>query len=124
MYNEWGQWDFPKGRLKPGENHFEAAARETMEESQLNLAAGDFHPIDAEPFSVTYRSGRDAKTATYFFAERTSAIMPEILVNPELGKPEHVMWEWVSVAHLYDRLPKRLSRIIAAIENVIHEMRI
>lgn len=124
LYNEWGQWDFPKGRLKPGESHFEAAARETREESQLNLAAGDFQPIDAKPFSVTYRSGREAKTATYFFAERISANMPELLTNPEIGKPEHIMWEWINVAHLYDRLPRRLDGLILAIEDVIHEMRI
>lgn len=121
LRNEWGQWDFPKGRLQPEETLFDAAVRETREESQLDLSMGDFHPIDHEPFSIIYRSGQEAKRATYFFAERTSDTVPELLINPEIGKPEHVMWEWVKLSNLHFKMPKRLQGLVLIIESIANE---
>jgi 8-oxo-dGTP pyrophosphatase MutT (NUDIX family) len=119
LYNEWGSWDFPKGRLEAGESTFDAAVRETREECDLDLLSGDYVPIDCKPLSVTYRSGNETKVATYFFAERVSDTTPNIPVNPKIGKPEHIMWEWVNASSLYRRMPARLAGIVGSIERMV-----
>lgn len=100
-------WDFPKGGLEPGEAPLEAAIRETAEEaavSDLDFRWGEIH-CETAP----YRSG---KVARYYLAEttQTSVYLP---VSPELGRPEHDEWRWVSFDQAERLLPPRLQPILA-----------
>lgn len=100
-------WDFPKGRVEPGETPLDATMRETAEEagiSDLALRWGDGY-CETEPY-------RQGKVARYYLAEttRTSITLP---VSPELGRPEHDEWRWVRFDGAERLLPPRLRRILA-----------
>jgi len=119
LLNDWKQWDFPKGRLEHGEDKLTAALRETEEECGLSLS--DFRPIEKMPISVTYPSGKDTKTATYFMAERISTTIPYLPINPELGKAEHIAWRWIPISGLHKIMPRRLSPLVIALEQIAAE---
>ncbi len=91
LLRAYGYWDFPKGIVEPGEDPIDAARRETMEETtitDLDFRWGyDFRETGP------YNQGR--KIARYYLAEtRTRDIT--LPVNPEIGKPEHDAYRWVS----------------------------
>ena len=67
----YSNWDFPKGRLEPGESAFDAAVREVLEETTLTHGVDFTHTGEQAP-PITYGTGRRKKTATYFIGERTS----------------------------------------------------
>ena len=93
MLRVWTFWDFPKGRLEPGETKLEAAIRETQEEASIPEDALEFvwgkQGHTTEPFK------KGTKVTTYFVA-RTDFEDIFLPVNPELGKPEHNDFKWVS----------------------------
>ena len=109
----YANWDFPKGQLDPGETHLQTALRELEEET--GYTPEDIRMIGSlldTPESVTYGSGKRQKTATYFYAALENFNKePYLPVNPELGRPEHDEWRWVSASDLPDLLPKRLQLI-------------
>ena len=99
-------WDFPKGLVEPGEDDLAAARREVEEETGLaNLAYpfGDQHK-DTVPYSGN-------KVARYYVAE-TDAEKIELPVSPELGRPEHHEYRWVSFDEAEDLLPPRLAVVL------------
>lgn len=100
-------WDFPKGRVEPGETPLDAAMRETAEEagiSDLAFRWGEGY-CETEPY-------RQGKVARYYLAEttHTSITLP---VSPELGRPEHDEWRWVGFDEAERLLPPRLWPILA-----------
>ena len=99
-------WDFPKGLIEPGETELDAAKRETAEETGLTDL--DFPFGDVHKDTLAYAGG---KVARYFLAEtgETDIILP---VSPELGRPEHHEWRWVSFDEAEDLLPPRLSVVL------------
>jgi len=99
-------WDFPKGLIEPGETELDAARRECAEET--GLADLDFPFGDAHRDTLAYAGG---KVARYFLAETATAavVLP---VSPELGRPEHHEWRWVSFDEAEDLLPPRLSIVL------------
>jgi len=98
-------WDFPNGRLAPGEAEFDAAQREIAEET--GLADLDF------PFGDAHREALpspDGKTASYYLAETDEA---EVQVPPPaLGRTQHDEWRWVSFDEAEDLLPPRLALVL------------
>ncbi len=100
-------WDFPKGRVEPGETPLDAAIRETAEEASIRDLV--FHWGEAYCETAPYRGG---KVARYYLAETTqlNIILP---VSPELGRPEHDEWRWVSFDNAKRLLPPRLQPILA-----------
>jgi 8-oxo-dGTP pyrophosphatase MutT (NUDIX family) len=100
-------WDFPKGRVEPGEAPLDAAIRETAEEAAISDLA--FRWGEAYCETAPYRGG---KVARYYLAEtaQASIILP---VSPELGRPEHHEWRWVNVDEAGRLLPPRLQPILA-----------
>lgn len=103
----YNYWDFPKGRIEPGEDPLTTARREVREETtldDLDFAWGPVHH-DTEPY------GREKKVARYFLA-RTATETVSLPVNRVLGKPEHheARWcDWESAEQLVnDRLWKVL----------------
>lgn len=99
-------WDFPKGRIEPGESELEAAKREVAEET--GLAALDFPFGEEYCETLPYALG---KVARYHLAETDEAAI-ELPVSPELGRPEHHEWRWVSFEEAEELLPPRLARVL------------
>jgi 8-oxo-dGTP pyrophosphatase MutT (NUDIX family) len=99
-------WDFPKGRIEPGESELEAAKREVAEEA--GLAALDFPFGEEYCETLPYALG---KVARYYLAETDEAAI-ELPVSPELGRPEHHEWRWVSFEEAEELLPPRLARVL------------
>jgi 8-oxo-dGTP pyrophosphatase MutT (NUDIX family) len=99
-------WDFPKGLVEPGEDNLAAARREVAEETglaDLDYPFGDEHK-DTVPYSGN-------KVARYYVAE-TDAEKIELPVSPELGRPEHHEYRWVSFEEAEDLLPPRLAIVL------------
>ena len=106
LLRAYKNWDFPKGLVEPGENELAAAKREVEEET--GLADLDYPFGDEFKETVPY-SGN--KVARYYLAE-TGAEKIELPVSPELGRPEHHEYRWVSFDEAEDLLPPRLSIVL------------
>ena len=99
-------WDLPKGRLEGGESTFEAAVRETREEtglSDLDFAWGD-ESIDTEPYA-------DGKIARYYLAESPSGEV-RLEPSPTLGRPEHHEFRWLAAPDARPLLVPRVRRVL------------
>ncbi len=99
-------WDFPKGRVEPGESELATAKREVFEETGLtNLD----YPFGDESRETAPYSGN--KVARYYLAQ-TDQVEIELPVSPELGRPEHHEYRWVSFDEAEDLLPPRLAVVL------------
>jgi 8-oxo-dGTP pyrophosphatase MutT (NUDIX family) len=110
-------WDFPKGVVEEGEDPLETARREVEEEAgikDLNFRWGELFR-ETEP----YRSG-GKKVARYYIAE-TSQSQVTFSTNPELGRPEHHEYRWLSFDEVKKRSPKRLLTIIDWADEIIRQ---
>jgi 8-oxo-dGTP pyrophosphatase MutT (NUDIX family) len=90
MLRAYRNWDFPKGLVEPEEQPLEAAIREVREETcieQLRFTWGEVYRETA-PYS-------HKKIARYYVAE-TCTDSVSLPVRPELGRPEHNEWRWVT----------------------------
>src|ERR1700758_4740797 len=90
MLRAYRNWDFPKGLVEPGEEPLAAARREVQEETlieQLDFQWGEIYRETA-PYSHN-------KIARYYVA-RTATEAITLPVRPELGRPEHNEWRWVT----------------------------
>ena len=107
LLRAWGNWDFPKGQVEPGETPQEAAEREVAEET--GLTGLRFHWgsgwYETEPY------GR-GKVARYFLAESPEGAVV-LGINPELGRPEHHEFRWVEATVARRLLPQRLQPVLA-----------
>jgi 8-oxo-dGTP pyrophosphatase MutT (NUDIX family) len=99
-------WDFPKGLIEPGEDALAAARREVLEETGL---AGLDYPFGDEFKETLPYSGN--KVARYYLAQ-TDAEKIELPVSPQLGRPEHHEYRWVSFDEAEDLLPPRLAVVL------------
>lgn len=105
-------WDFPKGLIAAGEDPLAAALREAREETGLtDLGFPWGHAFrETEPYA-------GGKIARFYIAEtRTEYI--ELPVSPELGRPEHHEWRWVSFDEAREFLAPRLRYIVGWAESV------
>lgn len=106
LLRAYKNWDFPKGLVEPGENELSAAKREVEEET--GLADLDYPFGDEFKETVPYAGN---KVARYYLAE-TDAEKLALPVSPELGRPEHHEYRWVSFDEAEDLLPPRLSIVL------------
>ena len=111
----YSYWDFPKGIVEPSEDPLETAKREVREETGIT----DLNFPWGEPFKETspYYSG-GKKIARYYIAETPESAVT-FSVNPELGKPEHHEYRWLSCDEIRRLAPKRLLAIIEWAESVV-----
>ena len=86
----YNYWDFPKGIKEPDEDPIEAAKREVEEET--GLTSLDFSW--GYDFRETGPYGK-GKIARYYLA-KTDEEKVYLPVNPELGRPEHDDFKWVT----------------------------
>jgi 8-oxo-dGTP pyrophosphatase MutT (NUDIX family) len=110
----YNYWDFPKGRIEPGEDALTTARRETREETTLE----DLEFAWGEAFIDTAPYGREKKVARYFVALTTSEKIA-LPVNPELGKPEHHEWRWCDWETAEQMVPERLWPVLRWAQDVI-----
>ena len=106
LLRAYKNWDFPKGLVEPGENELDAAKREVEEET--GLADLDY-PFGEEFKATLPYSGN--KVARYYLAE-TDIEKIELPVSPELGRPEHHEYRWVTFDEAEDLLPPRLAVVL------------
>jgi len=99
-------WDFPKGRVEPGEEPLDAAKREATEET--GLTQFDFLFGDIYRETLPYAGG---KVARYYLAE-TSEDMVRLPISHALGRPEHHEYRWVTFDEAEDLLPPRLALVL------------
>jgi bis(5'-nucleosidyl)-tetraphosphatase len=95
-------WNFPNGRLAPGESGFAAAQREVADATgfaDLDFPFGDEHR-EALPAA-------DGKIASYYLAETDEAEL-----RPAPSPPRHDEWRWVSFDEAEDLLPPRLAFVL------------
>jgi len=100
-------WDFPKGIVEDGEDPVHAARREVEEETTISSL--DFR------WGLDYRETgpyNRGKVARYYLAEtKTSEV--DLPVNPEIGRPEHEEFRWVT----YDEARGLVApRVLEALE--------
>lgn len=99
-------WDFPKGRVDTGEEQLACAKREVEEETGLTNLDYPF----GEEFRETLPYGSN-KVARYYLAE-TEEVEIVLPVSPELGRPEHHEYRWVSIEEAEELLPPRLTGVL------------
>jgi 8-oxo-dGTP pyrophosphatase MutT (NUDIX family) len=92
LLRAFNHWDFPKGMVESGEEPLAAAIREVKEETSiedLEFPWGESY-LETGPYSR-------GKMARYYLARsRTEAVF--LPVSPELGRPEHSEYRWVTEA--------------------------
>ena len=109
----YANWDFPKGLVEPGESEFDAARREVAEET--GLAEVDFPFGEAHRETPPYANG---KVARYYLAETDQAEI-SLPPSPELGRPEHHEWRWVTFDEAYDLGSPRVRSIVQWARQII-----
>ena len=91
-------WDFPKGKLEPGEQFLEAAIRETAEETTLTDIIFPWGHIynDTEPYKVkTGNKNKKGRKIARYFLGRVMSGEPRLMPNPENGRVEHDEFRWL-----------------------------
>lgn len=102
----FGYWDFPKGEVEAGEDPLETAVREVREETDLT----DLDFRWGREFTETEPYGR-GKIARYYIAAAPEGKVT-LLVNPELGRPEHHEFRWLTAGEAQPLLNERLRRVL------------
>ncbi len=113
MLRAYKNWDFPKGMCEQGELPLEAALREVGEESgitDLTFEWGDRF-METGP----YHRG---KTARYYLAQTTveTVVMG---ISPDLGRPEHHEYRWVSFDEAHDLSAPRVREVVTWARQII-----
>jgi bis(5'-nucleosidyl)-tetraphosphatase len=102
----YNYWDFPKGGIDPGEEPIDAARREVEEET--TLTGLHFAWGDAYRETPPYAGG---KVARYYVAESPAGDV-HLPVSPDLGRPEHHEFRWLSRESARALLGDRLRPIL------------
>jgi len=102
-----GRWAAVSGTIAAGEDAAAAARREIAEETGLGELDWPF----GEEHKETMPYGNDRKIARYYLCE-TGEHDVKLPVSPELGRPEHQEYRWVSFEEAEDLLPPRLAVIL------------
>lgn len=102
----YNRWDFTKGIIENNETPLQAAQREAKEETGLENLLFSWGNVSKD--TETYGN---KKNVIFFIAETFTAniVLP---ISPELGRPEHHEFRWVSYIDARRLLNKRLVAIL------------
>lgn len=106
LLRAYHNWDFPKGMVEAGETSLQAAIRETAEETgitELDFRWG-LSWQETEPYA-------QGKVARFYMAE-TRQCQCQLLINPQLRRPEHHEYRWMRFEEACTYLPSRLKNIL------------
>jgi 8-oxo-dGTP pyrophosphatase MutT (NUDIX family) len=106
LLRAFNHWDFPKGMVEQGEEPLAAALREVEEESGISDLVFEW----GDSFTQTGPYSR-GKVAQYFIASTRTAEV-ELLVNPEIGRPEHAEFRWVSLEEASKMVSPRMQPVL------------
>ncbi len=106
-------WDFAKGIREEGETSMQAALREITEETGISNLHFDW----GERFTDTGPYNR-GKVARYYLA-RTDQVQVEMGISPELGRPEHLEYQWMDFDRAYDISSPRVRQVVQWARQVI-----
>lgn len=106
-------WDFPKGRVEPGETLLETARRETREETSLD----DLELRWGETFCDTERYA-GGKVARFYVAISHEGDV-HLPMNEDLGRPEHHEHRWTTYDEAHALLRPRLRNVLEWARTVI-----
>ena len=106
MLRAYRNWDFPKGRVEPGEDPLAAARREVREETLIEDLEFNWGEVYRQTGPYANR-----KIARYYLAA-TRIEKITLPVSPELGRPEHDEWRWVDRDRALSLTVARLQPII------------
>jgi 8-oxo-dGTP pyrophosphatase MutT (NUDIX family) len=100
-------WDFPKGIVETDEDPRHTAVREVGEETGITDLNFRWGPVfkETEPYL------RGTKIARYYLAE-TGKSDVSFSINPQIGKPEHHEYRWLTDDQIIKLCPERLRPII------------
>ena len=73
MHYGAGHWDFPKGKIEPGETKQEAALRELMEETKLTAQLDDNFEETIQYIFTDYDKKLAQKMVYFFIGKATSS---------------------------------------------------
>ena len=114
LLRAYNYWDFPKGVVEAGETPLQAAIREVAEETaitDLNFRWGEIYR-ETRPYNHGH------KIARYYIAE-TSATRVQLPVNPQLGRPEHSDFRWVTRDEALGLLTPRVRAIVIWVDGIL-----
>ncbi|MEQ6341148.1 MAG: NUDIX domain-containing protein [Gammaproteobacteria bacterium] len=106
LLRAYRNWDFPKGMVEAGEEPLQGAIREVEEETSLNNLTFTW----GNSYQETPPYGR-GKVARYYVAETRQANIT-LPVNPELGRPEHEEYRWVTYQEARGMVAPRVLSIL------------
>ncbi|HPA15871.1 MAG TPA: NUDIX domain-containing protein [Desulfobacterales bacterium] len=109
-------WDFPKGVVEADETPLEAAKREVREETGISGLIFQW----GNEFKETLPYDRGRKVARYYIANTTESKVV-FSINPDLGKPEHHEYRWLSYDEIKRIAPERLLIIIEWASTLIND---
>jgi 8-oxo-dGTP pyrophosphatase MutT (NUDIX family) len=107
-------WDFPKGIVESEEKPLETAIREAREETGIS----DLRFRWGRVYKETRPYNQGTKVARYYIAQTTESQVV-FSINPEIGKPEHHEYRWLTYEQLFQIAPERLLPIIQWAHQVI-----
>lgn len=113
MLRAYQNWDFAKGIREEGETSMQAALREITEETGIRNLHFDW----GERFTDTGPYNR-GKVARYYLA-RTDQVQVEMGISPELGRPEHLEYQWMDFDRAYDISSPRVRQVVQWARQVI-----
>ena len=99
-------WDFPKGPVEDDERELDAARREAWEKTGLTDLD---YPFGDESKDTLPHAG--SNIARYYLAE-TGTEKVVLPMSPDLGRPVHDEWRWVSFDEAEDYMPPRLAVVL------------
>jgi 8-oxo-dGTP pyrophosphatase MutT (NUDIX family) len=114
LLRAYRNWDFPKGLVEAGEEPIDAALREVLEETTLDDLSFDWGLEFME--TGPYNKG---KISRYYIA-RSKETRVSLLVNPDLGMPEHHEACWVDYAKALSMVSARLQPVVRWAHAVIN----
>jgi 8-oxo-dGTP pyrophosphatase MutT (NUDIX family) len=118
LLRAYRNWDFPKGIVEPGEEPIDAAIREVREETALDDISFDWGLVymDTGPYNR-------GKIARYYIA-RSKHTQIQLLVNPELGVPEHHEARWMEYRKALSMVTPRLSPVVRWAYRIVNHGRV